>query len=467
MLVVRRAGGLAERAVDIDLGERGIEPLTAFLGHRVLQFLFGGRVTVRKRRRRLTGRAAGHTTAGHTTNRLAGGLRRYVYKCGGEQMSRRRVSEQRPSAAVRSNGPAALARPLVVGAALLLGLALTGSGPASAAGGSRPPEPRVLWHAYTLDSAQSRGAGDPRSVKPAAPPARRASATASGRDAAQQGGSTLSGARVAAVVVAVAAATAIAAYSCGSGLLLLFRRRRGGERRRPEPEPIGDDSDQRRRLFDMLAEEDGSLAPARRGERREREEARPSAEEKAALKRTSEAAHAEAAAKLKAKGPASAALKDASERDLTAIKAKLGQPRTSPNRPPAEAKRVLAAHGTPAPAENAAVRPDADVGVHKPSLVTQAATPTRCRIEWLPDGNESVFCAAAASPTGEKPVLLTSPSFAWKEDGPPSKDLPPVESAHRALVSKLIADGWVATGIGARWYELELERTPEHIRTTN
>jgi hypothetical protein len=351
--------------------------------------------------------------------------------------------------------------------AFALGLALAGSVQASAAGGSRPSTAQVLGRAHTRDSAQTRGAGELRSVKPAATPTRLASGPASGRAAAARHGSTLSGARVAAVVVAAAAALAIAAFSCASGVLLLFRRRRAGQSRHPESEPIGEDSHRRPRLLDFLAQEDGSLAPARRGERRKRGEPRPSTEEKVALKRTSGTIDAEAAAKLKAKWRASAALKDARERDLRARKAKLRQPRTSPNLPPSEAKRVLAAHGTPAPVDNPTTRSDVDTRVDKASRVTQAATLARCRIEWRPDGYESVFCAATPSPTGEKPVLLKSPSFAWSEAGPPRKDLPQVGSAYGALVSKLIADGWVATGIGARWYELELERTAEHIGTTN
>jgi hypothetical protein len=50
---------------------------------------------------------------------------------------------------------------------------------------------------------------------------------------------------------------------------------------------------------------------------------------------------------------------------------------------------------------------------------------------------------------------------------PPSKYLPQAGNAYRALVSELVADGWVATGNGAHWYELELERPAANSQATN
>jgi len=94
-------------------------------------------------------------------------------------------------------------------------------------------------------------------------------------------------------------------------------------------------------------------------------------------------------------------------------------------------------------------------------------TTSRCRIEWRRDGNESVFCAIVRTPTGDESVLLDSPPFEWWEDTPPSKELPLVGSAHLALVSDLVADGWVATGSGERWYALELKRATDQPRSTN
>jgi hypothetical protein len=297
-------------------------------------------------------------------------------------------------------------RSLFVCAAVAVGIAFSGAAPASAASGSPPPKPQVLWHAYPLDSTKTPArkvhATRPRGTGPA-------SAPAGDRTAAPRGGGTLSTRHLAALAALAAGAV---------GVLVLLMRRRAltesvapssnarvdhGERIEPQPEPP-------------------------------RGQARPSDEEKAALKRTSASADAEAAAKLKAKGHASEAPKDARERDLTALKAKLG-------------------HSAAAKRTRAAPRP--------------RTPPARCHIEWRPNGDQTAFCALGSSASREETALLSSPPFAWTEDVPPSKDLPEAGSAYRALVSELVADGWVATGIGMHWYEVEFERTAQNIRTAN
>jgi hypothetical protein len=309
----------------------------------------------------------------------------------------------------------------------------------------------------------------------------------------------------------------LAATTVGVILLLLvlealIARRRAGAA------PAGDGSSRRRRLLRTLSQEHGSLAAARRADRRsgaapmdgrpspgaaagahdtllesagspsprvvkaerieraepvERrptptpERPRPTADKKAALKRTTETLDLAAVAKLKAKRQASEALKDARQRDLTLLKAKLGEPHTTLKRAP-EPKQARAATPLSGQADPAAMPPAPEATTEETNR-PRRPTPTtsRCRIEWRRDGNESLFRAMVRTPTGAESVLLDSPPFEWREDTPPSKELPQVGSAHLALVSNLVADGWVATGSGERWYALELKRTTDQLRSTN
>jgi hypothetical protein len=374
---------------------------------------------------------------------------------------------------------------LFVCAALGVGIALSGAVPASAASGSSRPKPQVLWHAYPLDSTKTR-VREVHDAKPGTAGTKPASAPAEGQTAAPRAGGTLSTGHLAALLALAAGVV---------GVLLLLMRRRAGARPRGEEDRSPDDSPARRGIMDVLAQEDGMLAPAARRKRRgggpaeedtaaalaaqgattesvapsskavvvhpnrvepqpesAREEARPSAEEKAAPKHTGEYEDAEAA-KLKPKVHAAKALKDARQRDLTALKAKLSQP--------PDAKRMHPAKPTPSPPKGGTVRPivDTDVEERKPR--------THCHIEWRPNGDESMFCALSSSATREETALLRSPPFPWSKDVPPSKYLPQAGNAYRALVSELVADGWVATGNGAHWYELELERPAANSQATN
>jgi hypothetical protein len=309
------------------------------------------------------------------------------------------------------------------------------------------------------------------------------------------------------VPLAAAAATAAAIIAA---LVLLRRRRaaRGGDAVAPPARA----STGRRRLPHALSQEDGALAPARRGVQRgdakpagrspdavargrvtegllesirlvpqarvvqaervehevapERGPDRPSAQEKEVLKRTSETADAEAAAKLKSRAQASAALKDATKRDLTVLKAKLGEPQTKPSRTSPQLKRAHSGNGTPAPVDHPPKPHAPDKGKVETNARAPAATPSHCRIDWRTDGDDSRFWAIAHMPSGAESILHSSPPVEWKGDAPPTQDLPEAGSAYRALVSMLVAEGWMATGIRERWYELELERTSEHAQAT-
>jgi hypothetical protein len=291
----------------------------------------------------------------------------------------------------------------------------------------------------------------------------------------------------------------LAAATVGVILLLLvlealIARRRAGA------EPAGDGSSRRRRLLRALSQEHGSLAAATRADRRsgaalesagspsrprvakaerieraepvERrptptpERPRPTADEKAALKPTTETLDLAAVAKLKAKRQASKALKDARQRDLTLLKAKLGGPQTTLKRAHAP-KQARAATPLPAQADPAAMPPASETTEETNRPRRPTPTTSRCRIEWRRDGDESLFCAMVRTPNGDESVLLDSPPFEWREDTPPSKELPQVGSAYLALVSNLVADGWVATGSGQRWYALELKGTTDQPRSTH
>jgi hypothetical protein len=306
----------------------------------------------------------------------------------------------------------------------------------------------------------------------------------------------------------------LAAVTVGVILLLLVlealiaRRRAGAER-------AGDGSSRRRRLVHALSQEHGSLAAASRADRRsgaapmdggssaaaaagvpdtllesagsssnprvvtaeriDRAEpverrpttTRPTADEKAALKRTTESPDLAAVAKLKAKRQPSEALKDAKQRDLEVLKAKLRGSQAAPKRAPAPKQ---AGASTPSSAQaGPPARPPRSVATTEEKNRARRPTPTTswCRIKWRRDGNESLFCAMVSTSTGDESVLLNSPPFEWKDDTPPSEELPEVVSAHLALLSNLVADGWVATGSGERWYALELKRTTDHLRSTN
>jgi hypothetical protein len=411
---------------------------------------------------------------------------------------------QLPSTGRGGNGLRASARTVALCAPLAIGLALLCSPAASAANGSRPPKPQGLWRAYplhprALHPTQNRPAGEVRHTKPGAVSTPPAPAAASGHGAAR--------------ALEVLAATTVGVILLLLVLEALIARRRAGA------EPAGDGSSRRRRLLRALSQEHGSLAAARRADRRsdaapidgrpspgaaagahdtllestgspsrprvvkaerieraepvERrptptpERARPTADEKAALKRTTETLDLAAVAKLKAKRQASEALKDARQRDLTLLKAKLGGPQTTLKRAPAP-KQARTATPLSAQADPAAMPPASEATTEETNR-PRRPTPTtsRCRIEWRRDGNESLFCAMVRTPRGDESVLLDSPPFEWREDTPPSKELPQVGSAHLALVSNLVADGWVATGSGERWYALELKRTTDQLRPTN
>jgi hypothetical protein len=390
-----------------------------------------------------------------------------------------------------------------VGVALVL--ALSGSSAATAADGSTSPKPKpqVLWQAYPLNPTPAQGTGGAHGVKGGPVSPQPASAPAQGRDATPRANSTFTTGRLAAAGVLAAAIVGL--------FVLLRRRRRAAPSGRMAGQATGN-STAGRRLLHALSQEHGLLAPAKRGERGraasasgrssavvaerhlaetsmessdplapprvvqavrverrprpEQNRPRPSAEEKAALKRTSDTAEAASAAKLKSSAHASTALKDARQRDLTALKAKLGDSQTTPSPSPAHSKREHTGNGTTGPEEHAVVRSISDTTGDETSRPTPEA-PARCRVEWRPDGDEYLFCAVARSSTGDESVLLSSPSFEWKRDTPPSKDFPQVGGAYRALVSRLAADGWMATGIHGQWYELELERTAEPVRATN
>jgi hypothetical protein len=206
--------------------------------------------------------------------------------------------------------------------------------------------------------------------------------------------------------------------------------------------------------------------PVERRPRPTPERPRPTADEKAALKPTTETLDLAAVAKLKAKRQASEALKDARQRDLTLLKAKLGGPQTTLKRAPAP-KQARAATPLPAQADPAAMPPASETTEETNRPRRPTPTTSRCRIEWRRDGDESLFCAMVRTPNGDESVLLDSPPFEWREDTPPSKELPQVGSAYLALVSNLVADGWVATGSGQRWYALELKGTTDQLRSTN
>jgi hypothetical protein len=386
--------------------------------------------------------------------RLVGGPRRALGT--GETQVSRQSGSVVPRSSVRGRTHVRAS----VGVAVAVGLALSGSSAATAADGSTSPKPKpqVLWQAYPLNPTPAQGTGEAHGVKGGPVSPQPASAPAQGRDAAPRANGTFTIGRL-------AAAGALAAAIVG--LLVLRRRRRRATGRssaavaeRPLAEPSMESSD--------------PLPPPRvvravRVERRptpEEDRPRPSAEEKAALKRTSETADAALAAKLKSTTHASTPLQDARQRDLTALKAKLGDPQTTPRPSPAHSKREHSGNGTTGPEEHAVVRSISDTTGDEKSRPTPKA-PARCRIEWRPDGDEYLFSAVARSSTGDESVLLRSPSFEWKRDTPPSKDFPQVGSAYRALVSRLAAEGWMATGIHGQWYELELERTAEPVRATN
>jgi hypothetical protein len=293
--------------------------------------------------------------------------------------------------------------------------------------------------------------------------------------------------------------------------VVLLRRRRAA-RHGAAIAPPARASTGRGRLLHTLAQEDGALAPARRGVQRDAAKAadrssgavaagrvtesllesiervsparvlqaervehqltpahgrdRPSAQEKEVLKRTSETADAEAAAKLKSSAQASAALKHATTRDLTVLKAKLGEPHTKPSRTSVQLKRAQGGNRTPGPVDHAPAPSTPDQRETETNAPGREATPSHCRIDWRAADDGSRFWAIARMPSGAESILHSSPPLEWKGDAPPSKDLPQAGSAYRALLSRLVEEGWMATGIRERWYELELERTPEHAHDT-
>ena len=303
----------------------------------------------------------------------------------GEQKSRRFGGVRLPLSPCVGKHVRASVGPLGLAVALALGLWLSGSPAATAADGSAPPKPQVLWHAYPLSPSQGR-TGTVGSVKTRAPHTRPASTPANRPDTAPSAAQTFP-----AVPLAAAAAAAAAIVA----MLVLLRRRRAArhgavERSHPRPAPRP-----ARRLPHAPSQEDGALAPraVKRGaakaggrtsavaagrltesllesigvvpqahvvqaERVERQvlpkrvRDRPSTEEKEALKRTGETADAEAAAKLKSRGQESAALKQATKRDLSVLKEKLGEPQTEPSRASVQLKRAQGGNGTPAPADH-------------------------------------------------------------------------------------------------------------------
>ena len=415
----------------------------------------------------------------------------------GEQKSRRSGGGRPPPSPCLGKRVRAHARPLAVAVALAVSLWLSGSPAASAAGGSAPPKPQVLWHAYPLSPPQGR-TGTAGRAKTGAAHTRPASPPANGPDAAPPAARTFP-----ALPLAAAAALGVAIIAA----IVPLRRRRAA-RQGDAIAPPARGSTGRGRLLHTLAQEDGTLAPARRGVQRDDAKAAdrssgalaagsvtesllesielvsqarvlqaervehqltpahgrdwPSAQEKEVLRRTSETADAEAAAKLKSSVQASAALKHATRRDLTVLKAKLSEPHTKPSRTSVQLQRAQSGNRTPGPVDHAPARSMPDKGETETNAPGRAATPSHCHIDWRADDDGSRFWAIALMPSGAESILHSSPPLEWKGDAPPSKDLPQAGSAYRALVSRLVEEGWMATGIRERWYELELERTPEH-----
>jgi len=171
---------------------------------------------------------------------------------------------------------------------------------------------------------------------------------------------------------------------------------------------------------------------------------RVAAVEQATLKQKRSVARTDEVARIKAKTDASSSLKEAEDRDVTKLKAKLVE------RP---AKRPVRVE----PAAKAARRgaPQPPSGARRPA--PKQVQPGRCRIEWWRGYVKSEFCANTQLPDGRESTLRRSPPFRWRKSTPPPKDLPEAAEAHETLVHELIEDGWVVSGGGSDWWALELK----------
>jgi hypothetical protein len=78
-----------------------------------------------------------------------------------------------------------------------------------------------------------------------------------------------------------------------------------------------------------------------------------------------------------------------------------------------------------------------------------------CDVRWRHGEERSRFVAVVTQPLGVDRVVAASPECSWHESDPPPETAETAE-ALRALVSRLVRDGWIVEGRGEAWYSIRL-----------
>jgi hypothetical protein len=90
-----------------------------------------------------------------------------------------------------------------------------------------------------------------------------------------------------------------------------------------------------------------------------------------------------------------------------------------------------------------------------PGRALHADASRECEIRWRHGDEKSRFVAVVTQPLGVDRVVAASPEWSWRESDPPPETAETAE-ALRALVSRLVRDGWIVEGRGEAWYSIRL-----------
>lgn len=116
------------------------------------------------------------------------------------------------------------------------------------------------------------------------------------------------------------------------------------------------------------------------------------------------------------------------------------------------------ARPAPIPMPPPAAPPPPEAAQAAPQAAPAATAGEVCEIRWSHGVTRGNFYATVVRPDGREQDIARSPLVSWRKREPPPADNPAAASAHRALLARLGAEGWVAAGEPSPWYAQRLTR---------
>jgi hypothetical protein len=119
---------------------------------------------------------------------------------------------------------------------------------------------------------------------------------------------------------------------------------------------------------------------------------------------------------------------------------------------------VTATRGAQSAPEPAPVASPASEPASAPPPTGAASAGEACEIRWAHGVTRGNFYATVVRLDGREQDIARSPLFSWRETGPPPRENAAAASAHRVLLARLTAEGWVPAGEPSPWYAQRLTR---------